>query len=92
LEAAVVQSQVITLSTKGQFVLPKAMRKAAGLHAGSTFTVTLEPDGTLTIRPIRGNLEPFFHSLDGFEPCGPFEVDAAIMEAVEGLDHASRKR
>lgn len=78
-----VLSQIITLGPQGQFVLPKAMSNAAGIYPGSTATLTLEPDGTLTIRLIRGGLEPFFRTFDGVEPCGPREVDAAIQEAVE---------
>jgi AbrB family looped-hinge helix DNA binding protein len=85
-------SQVVTLSTKGQLVLPRSIRTAAGLHSGSTLTVTLEPDGTITARPVRGKLDSYFHALDGVAVAGPLEVDAAILEAVEGLDHATRQR
>jgi AbrB family looped-hinge helix DNA binding protein len=85
-------SQVVTLSTKGQLVLPRSIRTSAGLHPGSTLTVTLESDGTITVRPVRGKLDAFFHSLDGVASPGPLDVDAAILETVEGLDHASRQR
>ena len=86
------RSQVVTLSTKGQLVLPRSIRTAAGLHSGSTLTVTLAADGTITVRPVRGQLEAFFHSLDGVASAGPLDVEAAILEAVEGLDHATRQR
>lgn len=86
------QTQKVTLSTKGQLVLPRSIRTSAGLHAGSTLTVTLEPDGTITVRPVRGKLDAFFHALDGVAAAGPLDVDAAILEAVAGLDHASRQR
>jgi AbrB family looped-hinge helix DNA binding protein len=86
------QSQVVTLSTKGQLVLPRAMRTRAGLHAGSPLRVTLGADGTLTIRPVRGQVDAFFHALDGCVPSGPADVDAAILESVTNLDHASRQR
>lgn len=85
-------TQMVTLSTKGQLVLPRSIRTSAGLHSGSTLTVTLEPDGTITVRPVRGKLDAFFHSLDGVALTGPIDVDAAILEAVEGLDNASRQR
>jgi len=86
------QTQMVTLSTKGQLVLPRSIRTSAGLHAGSTLTVTLEPDGTITVRPVRGKLDAFFHSLAGVAATGAIDVDAAILEAVEGLDSASRQR
>ena len=87
-----VEAQVVTLSTKGQFVLPRAIRDAAGLHSGSTLTVTLEADGTITVRPVRGKVSAFFHALDGLPAGGPADVDTAILEAVEDLDHATRQR
>jgi len=86
------QTQMVTLSTKGQLVLPRSTRTSAGLHSGSKLTVTLEPDGTITVRPVRGKLDAFFHSLDGVAAAGPLDVDAAIMESVEGLDNATRHR
>jgi len=87
-----IESQIVTLSTKGQLVLPRSIRTAAGLHAGSTLTVTLEVDGTITARPVRGKLEAFFQALDGAACPGPVDVDAAILESVESLDHAARQR
>jgi AbrB family looped-hinge helix DNA binding protein len=86
------QSQVVTLSTKGQLVLPRFIRTSAGLHSGSTLTVTLEPDGTITVRPVRGKLDAFLHSLDGIAAAGPVDVDQAILDTVEGLDDAARRR
>ena len=87
-----IPSQTVTLSTKGQLVLPRAIRNAAGLHSGSTLTVTLEADGTITARPVRGKLDTFFQALEGPASSGPLEVDPAILEAVEGLDDATRQR
>jgi len=86
------QSQIVTLSTKGQLVLPRSIRTAAGLHCGSTLSVTLEADGTITARPVRGKLQDFFHALDGMASTGSSDVDAAIMASVEELDHATRER
>jgi AbrB family looped-hinge helix DNA binding protein len=91
MEARMPQIQTVTLSTKGQLVLPRSIRTSAGLHAGSTLIVALEPDGTITVRPVRGKLDAFFHALDGVAHA-PLGVDAAILESVDGLDHASRQR
>jgi hypothetical protein len=54
--------------------------------------VTLEPDGTITARPVRGKLKAFFQAMDGLTSAGPLEVDAAIMESVADLDHAACQR
>ena len=86
------QSQVVTLSTKGQLVLPRSIRTSAGLHSGSTLTVTLEADGTISIRPVRGKLDAFFNALAGVDSTGSLDVDAAILETVEGMDDATRQR
>lgn len=48
--------------------------------------ITLPLEGKPEVCPIQDNLAPFFQALDGLEPCGPLEVDAAIMEAVASLD------
>jgi AbrB family looped-hinge helix DNA binding protein len=86
------QPQVVTLSTKGQLVLPRSIRTSAGLHAGSTLSVTLEIDGTIAIRPVRGKLEDFFHALGGVKATGPVDVDEAILDTVKELDDAARRR
>lgn len=43
--------QVITMSTKGQIVLPSEMREALSLEAGSKLAVFYE-DGTIMLKPI----------------------------------------
>lgn len=84
------RAQVVTLSTKGQLVLPRSIRAKAGLHAGSPLQVILEPDGTISIRPVRGNVEAFFHALDGCSATGPADVDEGILQSIQELDDASR--
>jgi AbrB family looped-hinge helix DNA binding protein len=84
--------QVVTLSTKGQLVLPRSIRAKAGLHAGASLQVNLEPDGTISIRPVRGSVEAFFHALDGASAAGPAAVDEAILQSIQELDDASRHR
>ena len=84
--------QNVTLSTKGQLVLPQALRKAAGLHAGSKLTLSLEADGSIRARPLRPNLEAFFDSLASLPAQEAVAVDAAIMVAVKELDDATHRR
>ena len=43
--------QVITMSTKGQVVLPSEMREALSLDAGSKLAVFCE-DGTIMLKPL----------------------------------------
>lgn len=86
-----IRSQVVLLSTKGQLVLPRSIRTRAGLHPGSPLQVTLEPDGTISVRPIRGRIEAFFHALDDAPAPAALEVDAAILDSVTDLDDASRR-
>ena len=92
MEARVTHSQIVTLSTRGQLMLPQAIRTAAGLHSGPKPRVTLDPGGTSSVRPIRGKLEAFFHSLDGVAAINPVEVDAAIPEAVERMRETDKDR
>lgn len=43
----------MTLSSKGQLVIPAAMRDAMGIKAGDRLDAKLDPDGkTLTIRRV----------------------------------------
>ena len=44
----------VTLSSKGQIVLPRDLREALGLNEGDRVTVTLEDDH-ITLRPIRSS-------------------------------------
>lgn len=38
-----------TMTVKGQVTIPKAVREAAGLRPGDKVSVTLAPDGTVSI-------------------------------------------
>ena len=42
----------VTLSTKGQLVIPKPIRDALGLRAGTRFDIRLTDEGTLILDPI----------------------------------------
>lgn len=44
---------IATLTSKGQLTLPKAIRDKMKLDAGSKLDFILQPDGTLTARPLR---------------------------------------
>lgn len=81
---------ITTLSTKGQLVLPKAMRDHLGWDVGARLVVE-EVDGTVTLRraPLfpQTDIDEVFGMLKS--PVGPLsleEMDAGVAE--EALRHA----
>ena len=48
---------IVTLTSKGQLTLPKAIRDAMKLDAGSKLNFRLHPDGTLTVRPLNRSID-----------------------------------
>ncbi len=44
---------IVTLTSKGQLTLPKAIRDRLQLDAGSKLDFSWQEDGTLTVRPMR---------------------------------------
>ena len=45
-----------TLSSKGQIVLPRDLREACGVHAGTQFLIKLEKDGSFRLTPKKVGL------------------------------------
>ena len=44
---------LVTITSKGQLTLPKAIREQLGLVFGSKLDFQVEPDGSLRARPMR---------------------------------------
>lgn len=84
--------QIVTLSTKGQLVLPKALRKAAGLVAGSKLTLSLEADGSIRATCQRKNLDAFFQVLKDIPAPAQTSDDQGILDVVMELDDATHRR
>lgn len=42
-----------TMTSKGQITLPKEIRDALDLDAGTKLDFSIEPDGTLRVRPLK---------------------------------------
>lgn len=82
--------QKVILSSKGQLVLPKVLRDAAGLRAGCRLVLSLEPDGSIRAVPQRGSIETFFDALKGVPSEPGFDIDEAIGQAIKGLDDETR--
>ena len=75
------------LSTKGQVILPKAIREAAGLQPGTEFTVEKTGEGIL-LRPLQqskpARLEDLFGILHvpGRKPATIADMDRAVADTV----------
>lgn len=48
---------IVTLTSKGQLTLPKAIRDEMKLDAGSKLDFRLQADGTLTGRPLNRSID-----------------------------------
>lgn len=72
-----------TLTSKGQVTIPKAIREALGLDAGSQIDFQME-QGELRVRPLRsGSWEELWACATGApRPDRPVDVKAAILAAV----------
>jgi len=68
------------LSTKGQLVLPKAVREALALRPGDEFLVEVEGD-TIRLVPLRRKLREVLDSLPGHAPKVEFPSFDALVEA-----------
>ena len=69
---------IVTLTSKGQLTLPKAIRDQMHLDAGSKLDFSVQPDGTLAARPLR-SLSSLFGILHrpGMKPLTVAEMNEA---------------
>lgn len=73
------------LSSKGQLVIPKDLRKKMGLHFGSELILELTNRNSLKISPVTQNISKFFgmgKSKTKKHPMSIDDIDRAISEAV----------
>ncbi len=85
---------IVTLTSKGQLTLPKAIREQMKLDAGSKLDFQLAQDGTLTARPMRS-----VTSLIGLVKPAPGTKQATLQDlkeargryAAEKFDRVSRQ-
>ena len=68
------------ISTKGQVVIPKAVRDALGLRPGDELRVELEA-GAIRLVPQKKSLEEVLEVLPGYPPKLAFENEEALFEA-----------
>lgn len=87
----IVPAAKITVSSRGQFVIPKQVRDACGIHGGSEILVKTREDGVIELRPLKRNVAELFKGPP--PPKGSVvDVDAAIVDAVEEDDARTKTR
>ena len=81
---------ITTMSTKGQIVLPKRIRTALNLNAGTQFVVFSDKDNIL-LKPIKEpNLAEFEAVLSKFQS---WAKEVGVTEAdIDGAVKAARKK
>jgi AbrB family looped-hinge helix DNA binding protein len=71
------------LSSKGQLVIPKSLRKRMGLHFGSEFILELTNKNSLELLPIKQDVSKFFGM-------GKSKINQQLM-SVDDIDKAISK-
>lgn len=76
----------VIVSSKGQVVIPKSLRKTLGLHSGSELIIHLRKDKVLELQLIHRNIKECFGMgaarVKG-QKMSIADIDAAIAKAVE---------
>ena len=72
-----------TISSKGQVVIPRFLRKVLGLHAGSELIFEMQADQTVVVKPTQRNINMLFGCCKSTEPpLSTEDMDHAISMAV----------
>jgi AbrB family looped-hinge helix DNA binding protein len=77
---------LLTLSSKGQLVIPARMRQLLGLRTGDHLALTLEPDGLRLVPQGQGKTASA-HAQIG---CAGYEGEAIPLERMDPALYASR--
>lgn len=76
----------MTLNSKGQVTIPKAIRDALHLRAGDRLELILELDGSMRVLPITGSIQRLKDMLPQLtNPLTLAEMDAAIAQGAADL-------
>lgn len=75
---------IVTLTSKGQLTLPKAIRDRLRLDAGSKLDFQVQPDGTLAARPLNRSVESLFGMLHrpGTKAVSVQEMNESVGDAL----------
>jgi AbrB family looped-hinge helix DNA binding protein len=77
---------LLTLSSKGQLVIPARLRQLLGLQAGDRLALSLEPDG-LRLTPLGTSKATSAHELIG---CLGYRGPAVPLQQMDPALYASR--
>ena len=89
MKSAMTLNNKAILSSKGQVVIPKALREQFGMHAGNELIFEPRPDGVIELRTVKRNIEMFFGRCKETPGASMTiqEMDDAIMQAVSDEDN-----
>ncbi len=84
MKSAMLLSDKAVISSKGQVVIPHALRVKLGIHAGNELLFTVRADGVIEIKPVKRSIEMLFGCCkrDHEKPMSVRDMDEAIMKAV----------
>lgn len=89
---------IVTLTSKGQLTLPKAIRDQMKLDAGSKLDFSVKDDGTLQARPLNRSIDSIIGMArrPGRRAVTIAEMNAAVGDALaekhDRILRAARKR
>jgi AbrB family looped-hinge helix DNA binding protein len=92
MKSAIVMNAKAIMSSKGQVVVPRVLREALGLHAGSELIFAMHRDGVLEVKPLKRSIEMFFGRCKqaGEKPLSIEDMDKAIGQAVSDNDNKTK--
>ncbi|HLB57538.1 MAG TPA: AbrB/MazE/SpoVT family DNA-binding domain-containing protein [Gammaproteobacteria bacterium] len=84
MKPAMLLSEKAIVSSKGQVVIPHALRIKLGIHSGNELLFTIRVDGVIEIIPVKRSIEMLFGCCkrDNESPMSIRDMDDAIMTAV----------
>lgn len=84
MRSAITLNAKATVSSKGQVVIPRPMRKALGIHAGSELIFEVHKSGILEVKPVKRSIKMFFGRCKrkGQTTLSISDIDQAIGKAV----------
>lgn len=87
MKSAITANNKAIVSSKGQVVIPKMLRKKLGIHAGNELLFKVRHDGVIEIKLAGRSLDAFFGRCKRNEaPMSIEDMDKAIMQAVDEDD------
>jgi len=75
-----VRDQRVTMDAKGRVVLPRAVRDAAGLSAGSGLVASVEADGSIRIEKVSARISRMQDRFAKYATSGLLASDELIAE------------